>query len=183
MTLIGSTLYGTTQSGGTGSESGGGTVFSLPITGGTPTAMLSFTGSNGFDVIAGLTLSGTTFYGTTTSGGANGYGTLYSIGTNGTCYKDLFDFNAPNGNGPEGDLILSGSTLYGATDGGGAYGDGTIYEINTDGSGYEDLFDFNGTDGKSPNSRLHLDQRSMEQPRMVEPTHTVAPLAMARFSP
>ena len=44
MTLSGSTLYGMTYGGGT---NGDGNIFSMPVTGGTPTTLLSFNGTNG----------------------------------------------------------------------------------------------------------------------------------------
>ena len=44
LTLSGNTLYGTTENGG---ANGDGTVFSLPISGGSPTVLASFNGSNG----------------------------------------------------------------------------------------------------------------------------------------
>ena len=67
LTLSGNILYGTTEVGG---ASGCGTVFSLPVSGGSPTVLASFNGSNG-RLPAGLTLSadGSTLYGTTTEGG------------------------------------------------------------------------------------------------------------------
>ena len=75
LTLNGSTLYGTTEYGGpnyNGSPySGNGTVFSIATSGGSPTTLLLFSGSNGANPFAGLTLNGSTLYGTTYSGGAN----------------------------------------------------------------------------------------------------------------
>ena len=46
LTLSGNTLYGTTYGGG---ANGDGTVFSLPLSGGSPTVLASFNGSNGED--------------------------------------------------------------------------------------------------------------------------------------
>ena len=63
LTLSGNTLYGTTQYGG---ANGDGTVFSVPLSGGSPTVLASFNGSNGNEPLGGLTLSGNTLYGTTT---------------------------------------------------------------------------------------------------------------------
>ena len=42
-----------------------GTVFSVPVSGGSPTVLASFNGSNGNIPMGGLTLSGNTLYGTT----------------------------------------------------------------------------------------------------------------------
>ena len=75
LTLSGSTLYGTTNEGG---ASGYGTVFSVPLAGGSPTTLATFNNTNGEYPFAGLTLSGNTLYGTTYEGGASGYGTVFS---------------------------------------------------------------------------------------------------------
>ena len=49
------------------------------MTGGTPTTLLSFNGTNGEYPHGGLTLSGSTLYGMTYHGGANDDGTIFSI--------------------------------------------------------------------------------------------------------
>ena len=67
VTLSGSTLYGTTDYGGANGGLGNGTVFSVPISGGSPTLLASFNGSNGDCPLAGVTLSGNTLYGTTSA--------------------------------------------------------------------------------------------------------------------
>ena len=58
---------------------GDGTVFSIPVTGGTPTTLYSFDGAHGQYPAGDLTLSGSTLYGTTCLGGANGYGTVFAL--------------------------------------------------------------------------------------------------------
>jgi uncharacterized repeat protein (TIGR03803 family) len=87
LTLLGNTLYGTTSAGGAsghgtdiyGDAIGYGTVFSIPITGGTPTVLASFDMTDGANPWAGLTFFGNTLFGTTNSGGANYDGTVFSI--------------------------------------------------------------------------------------------------------
>jgi uncharacterized repeat protein (TIGR03803 family) len=75
--LNGSTLYGTTQVGG---SSGDGTVFSMPATGGPATTLYSFTGgTDGASPSAGLVLSGNTLYGTAAGGGIDGNGTVFAL--------------------------------------------------------------------------------------------------------
>jgi len=123
LTLGGSTLYGTTMSGGANNNYG--TVFSVPITGGTPTILASFSGANGGNPFlnAGLTLSGSTLYGTTQHGGPNNNGTVFSVPITGGVPTILANFNVFNGEqpiAPLGSLTLSGSTLYGMTEDGGA---------------------------------------------------------------
>jgi uncharacterized repeat protein (TIGR03803 family) len=89
--LLGNTLYGTAEYGGT---SGDGTVFAIHTDGTGFANLYSFTVTYPFDIApfvtvytntdgalpqAGLTLSGNTFYGTTTLGGSWGTGTLFSL--------------------------------------------------------------------------------------------------------
>ena len=124
----GSTLYGTTQAGGANSD---GTVFSVPVGGGTVTTLATFNGTNGNGPSAGLTLSGGILYGTTQQGGANSAGTVFSVPVSGGTITDLASFNNTNGANPFGDLTLSGSTLYGTTSTGGANGDGVVFSVPT----------------------------------------------------
>ena len=60
-------------------RTGDGTVFSIPLSGGSPTVLASFNGSNGDYPVAGLTLGGNTLYGTTELGGADSDGTVFSV--------------------------------------------------------------------------------------------------------
>jgi uncharacterized repeat protein (TIGR03803 family)/autotransporter-associated beta strand protein len=130
LTLVGSTLYGTTYQGGAyGSNIGGdGTVFSIATSGGSPTVLCSFSGSNGEGPYAGLTLVGSTLYGTTFYGGANNDGTVFSIATSGGIPTVLASFNGSNGEEPYAGLTLVGDTLYGTTSGGGD-SDGTVFAL------------------------------------------------------
>jgi uncharacterized repeat protein (TIGR03803 family) len=153
VTLNNSTLYGTTHNGGDAEE---GTIFSMN-TDGTDFQLLHEFGDGAADgrgPASGLSLSGSTLYGTTTSGGEHGRGTIFSINTDGTDYTLLREFaGGPNdGNRPR-DLTLSGTTLFGVTFFGGEYNYGTLYSVNTDGSGFELLHDFNvsGLNGADPN--------------------------------
>ena len=90
LTLIGNTLYGTTEEGG---ANGYGTVFSLPLSGGTPTTIATFTGSNGWWPMSDLTLSGDTLYGVTAKGGAHGDGTVFSVPASGGTPNVLVSFD------------------------------------------------------------------------------------------
>jgi uncharacterized repeat protein (TIGR03803 family) len=93
-----------------------------------------------------LTLSGSTLYGMTSSGGSSYGGTIFKIDTNGTGHTVLHNFTYSDGN-PFGSLTLAGSTLYGMTQYGGSSGIGTIFKIGTDGSGYTNLHSFAGGAG------------------------------------
>jgi uncharacterized repeat protein (TIGR03803 family) len=150
--LSGSTLYGTTQFGGT---NGTGTLFALNTNGTgftnlhnfsvqAPNALNHITNSDGAITRARLILSGNTLYGTATFGGTNSYGTVFALDTNGTGFtilhhfsagatNALFTFTNSDGAYPQGGVILSGNTLYGAAEYGGSLGLGTIYSVNTNG--------------------------------------------------
>jgi uncharacterized repeat protein (TIGR03803 family) len=131
LTLSGSTLYGMTQYGGVSND---GTVFSMPITGGSLTTLLSFSGSNGSNPEGNLILSGTTLYGMTRYGNAPdepyNNGVIFSIPVTGGPASVLLSFSGSNGANPTGSLTLNGSTLYGMTAIGGATDSGTVFALN-----------------------------------------------------
>jgi uncharacterized repeat protein (TIGR03803 family) len=159
LTLIGDTLFSTTQEGGTLGDYG--TVFSLPLTGGTPNAITQFNNSNGCFAEGPLTLSadGTTFYGTTTMGGdlsANnyGYGVVYSSPVAGGTPTVLTSFNLTNGNAPMGGLLRIGNTLYGTTQSGGGNNQGEVFSLPVTGGSPTILTSFDGTHGAAPTGSL-----------------------------
>ncbi len=125
LVLSGSTLYGVTELGGANND---GTVFSIPLSGGTPTIMYSFTGGNDGNLpLGGLTLHGPYLFGTTYSGGADGDGTIFSIPVNGTAVTTMYTFTSGAANSA---LVLGGDTLYGVTTNGGANGEGTVFALS-----------------------------------------------------
>ena len=167
--LSGSTLYGTTTSGGT---LGGGTVFAVQTNGLDFTVLHSFTGSvDGLQPSAPLCLKDNTLYGTASGGGASDYGTVFAVNADGSGFTVLHSFtplafNPPgtnsDGANPIAGLILLGKTLYGAARFGGpaAYGNGgTLFAVNTDGTGFRLVHSFSGNaqDGNNPNKLLSLD--------------------------
>jgi uncharacterized repeat protein (TIGR03803 family) len=161
LTLSGPTLFGTTSQGGDGCLFPGcGTIFSINTVGSGFTLLHEFGGGDGEFPGAGLTLSGSTLYGTTINGGNNNLGTVFSINTDGSGFTLLHEFagGANDGWRPESDLTISGLTLYGTTSLGGANNRGTIFSINTNGSGYTPLHEFAGgaNDGDSPLAGLTL---------------------------
>ena len=125
LTPSGSTLYGMTESGGSG---GDGTIFSINADGTGYQTLLSFNSKNGAFPYGSLILSGSTLYGMTSELGI-GDGNVFSINTDGSAYEDLFDFNGPDGSSPFGSLILGGSTLYGMTEWGGSSDDGVVFSL------------------------------------------------------
>jgi uncharacterized repeat protein (TIGR03803 family) len=112
---------------------------------------------------AGLTVSNSVIYGTTSSGGAASAqaGTIFSVNPDGSNYTQLHSFTGlssdgkfPNYNG----LVVSGSNIFGMTFSGGSHGLGTIYDMNTDGSGFTLLHSFSSdsNDGFNPDGDLIL---------------------------
>jgi uncharacterized repeat protein (TIGR03803 family) len=157
LVLSGTTLYGTTSSGG---AYGNGTVFAINTDGSGFTVLKAFAGgSDGAYPNAPLLLSGPTLYGTTYLGGDFGCGTMFSVNTNGSGYtvlKHFAGYSANDGANPAAALVLFGATLYGTTDQGGSTNSnyGTVFKINTDGSGYKILKVFTGADGRLPGGLL-----------------------------
>jgi len=176
LTLSGSMLYGTTGHGGAafragiagqqigiaGQAFGYGTIFSIPVTGGDRRTLASFDGANGAKPVAGLTLVGSTLYGTTSGGGANnlGLGTIFSIPKTGGYLRTLASFRGANGAYPQGRLTLIGSTLYGTTSGGGPFAPtingGTIVSFPVSDGAPTVLAWFNGMNGVTPSGSLTL---------------------------
>ena len=149
LTLVGSTLFGTTVG---GSANADGTVFSINTDGSGYQILYSFTGTgnDGAGPYAGLTLVGSTLFGTTSKGGGAGDGTIFSINISGNGFQLLHSFAGTDGAFPDAALTLVGSTLFGTTDVGGSAGDGTIFSINTSGNGFQMLHSFSGRMGTVP---------------------------------
>jgi uncharacterized repeat protein (TIGR03803 family) len=135
----GNTVYGTTYSGGTG---GNGAVFGFNTEELSFTNLYSFTtgknitiynvsNSDGAEPFAGLLLCGSTFYGTTWSGGSNAAGTIFAVNTDGTGFTNLHTFTGGNdGRNPYASLTLSGKILYGTASDGGSFGYGTVFSLS-----------------------------------------------------
>ena len=137
LTLVGSTLYGTCSR---GNDDGGGPgiVFSIGLDGSDYQILHNFAGqpSDGQAPLGGLTLDGSTLYGTTNNGGnAQQDGIIYSIGLDGSDYQVLYTFTrVPDRANPVGGMVLDGSTLYGTCSNGGesgneGYGLGTVFSV------------------------------------------------------
>ncbi len=147
----GSTLYGMATYGG---PTNNGTIFSLPVTGGTPTVLTSFNNTDGGNPYGSLTLVGTNLYGMTSVGGAHGDGTVFSVPVTGGTPDILTSFNGTNGGDPTGNLTLSanGSTFYGMSNG--VNNDGTVFSIPVTGGAPTVLATF--TNGEEPGGSLTL---------------------------
>ena len=152
---VGNKLYGTTIGGG---KYGGGTVFSLDLTGAREKVLHSFGyGSDGLEPEAPLVYSGNALYGTTYEGGGKGVGTVFRMTLSGK-ETVLHSFSgvaeAKDGGYPTASLLTENGEFYGTTTGGGTYGGGTVFSITS--SGVETvLHSFGeGTDGKTPAAGL-----------------------------
>ena len=145
--LSGNALYGAARGGGAnGSGFGYGCVFSVPISGGTPTVLGSLNLSVGANPAAGLVLSGSILYGTATSG----VGTVFSVPLGGgtPALRTMFSGATGTPAFPEGNLMVSGSTLYGTSAGGGANSWGTVFSLPLAGGGPTVLASFAGLNGE-----------------------------------
>jgi uncharacterized repeat protein (TIGR03803 family) len=163
----GTTFYGTSWGGGLGT----GIVFKINADGSGKTTLHEFStfgpgkiNSDGASPYASLLLSGTTLYGTASTGGTSGYGTLFSINIDGSGFKVLHSFDG-DGAVPMGNLIISGNTLYGtsagASDGAEGFDDGssfgTVFKISASGTGFTTIYTFmNADDGTNPMGGLVL---------------------------
>ena len=175
MVIIGSTLYGTTNTGGSADN---GDIFKINTDGSGYFEMHSFsatvptiwgTNSDGERPQADLVTDGKTLYGTAGYGGANGNGTIFKINTDGSGFTVIKSFSATflgsnnvsgnpllsgtntDGAHPFGGLVLDGSTLYGTTYHGGT-SNGVVFAVQTNGSNYTVLKYFSGISGIGTNS-------------------------------
>jgi uncharacterized repeat protein (TIGR03803 family) len=159
-------LYGTTRSGGSGSQ---GIVFRLtpPGSGDGPwieTVLHSFSGTEGSSPNGDLVVKGGNLFGTTEHGGAADTGTVFELkkpkaGQSEWRYSMIYSFS-----GPDGDLPFNGlsagkdGSLYGTTIQGGVigkHGHGTVFRLSPPASGEKTwteavLHSFSDTDGNSP---------------------------------
>jgi uncharacterized repeat protein (TIGR03803 family) len=139
LVVSGDTMYGTTFSGG---SCGRGTVFKVNTDGtgfmtlhnfsSCPSWVSSCTNDDGISPLAGLFLSGSTLYGTTSGGGRSSGGTVYKVNTDGTGFTTVHNFDyCDSFPAVYAGVVLSGSTLYGAT-----YYGTNLFSVNTDGTGF-----------------------------------------------
>ena len=175
LVLSGNTLYGTAFRGGSSDK---GVVFAVNIDGSGFTNLHSFiSDSGGANPRAGLVLSDSTLYGTTSGGyGLSFCGVVFGVGINGTDFTNVYSLGYDEGNQVLASLILSGSTLYGTAYLGGSAGHnnagGTVFAVNTDGANFTNLYSFTvpqsdflahytNSEGSSPAAGLILSGNSL----------------------
>ena len=107
----------------------------------------------------GLTLSGSTMYGSCRLGGGSGGGTLFSLNTDGTGFATLYNFSQvgqgninADGAQPRCQLVMSGATLFGTTFYGGSGGLGTVFAFDLAGGGLTTLYQFSPLSSNGTNS-------------------------------
>lgn len=139
LTLLGNTLYGTANGGGT---YGHGTVFAINTDGSGFRNLHNFypfpvppyqNSADGISPAGGrLALSGNTLYGTTASGGAAGGGIVFAVNTDGTGFTNLHSLvGGTEGAAPFTAPTMSGNILYGTANYGGSPGatSGTLFRL------------------------------------------------------
>ena len=138
-----------------------GLILSGRATAQTFATLYSFSGGDdGYDLEAGLAISGSTLYGTTFYGGNTGNGTVFKVNTDGTGFTNLYSFTATtypsytnrDGAHPSANLVLAGDTLYGTANYGGIWGNGALFAIKTNGTSFTNFHSFSATSGfRGPN--------------------------------
>jgi uncharacterized repeat protein (TIGR03803 family) len=133
----GGALYGTTSSGGTGTNSPwccGGTVFKLNKDGSGYSVLYSFGVTAADGISPGRLVEGSegALYGSTAYGGSNDAGTVFKLNKDGSGYSVLYTFGNAGGDGssPRAGLTQgSDGAFYSTTLFGGDFGSGTVFKI------------------------------------------------------
>ena len=147
---VGGMLYGAAYGGG---ASGCGLVFALNPKTGAAKPVYSFTcGTDAIGPVGALLSVGSTFYGTSETGGTANLGTVYAVDRATGAERVVHSFTGGNdGLYPDGRLIAAGGLLYGTTSQGGSAGKGTVFSIDPATGAETILHTFQGgTDGADP---------------------------------
>jgi len=162
--LIGGRLYSTVSSGG---PSGVGTVFSINPDGTGLTNVHGFSfGTGGNSIDSGVTLAGSTLYGTTYSSqnSSQGSGIIYKVNIDGTGFQTLYNFTAlPNGTNFDGanptcTLAVVGNTIFGVAPYGGGADGGTVFALSTNGGGFVRVHGFTALGTNPPHTNYEGSQ-------------------------
>lgn len=171
--MLGTTLYGTTESGGD-SSTGYGTVFKVAPSTASERLVSSFNGTHGSGPVGGMAANGNLIYGATQVGGTGckngGCGTVFAVNIATNAQSVLHNFaGGTDGQQPAAGLVYSGGMLYGTTITGGGKGPcqfgagcGTVYAVNATTGAEKILHRFTGgSDGGSPSSELVFYQNAL----------------------
>jgi uncharacterized repeat protein (TIGR03803 family) len=147
-------LYGTTY--GNILAGGPGTVYRMPLGGGSLYTLYNFTGGADGEHPEGSLAPDTSgnLYGTTSGGGSNGNGSIFKLGLTGTL-TPLVDLTSSEGSNATAPPILgSDGNWYGTTFSGGANSNGIVYQLTPSGT-LNVLHTFSGNgDGGAPQGAL-----------------------------
>lgn len=111
------------------------------------TTVHKFNGTDGDSPQSGLSVLGTSLYGTTNAWGANGYGTLFSVSTLDQTFAKLHDFSPPaEGYLSARSMTPLGSKLYGTAFNGGTDNAGTVFGFDTTNNTLATLYMFSGSE-------------------------------------
>jgi uncharacterized repeat protein (TIGR03803 family) len=116
----------------------------------------SFTGgpNDGQNPGGAFTVSGSTFFGTTSGGGNVNDGAVFKMNLDGSGYGLLHSFTGSLTDGaiPYGSLEIAGTSLFGFSLGGGSASNGVVFKLNSDGTAFGLPHSFTGTssDGAGP---------------------------------
>src|SRR5271157_4672883 len=159
-------IYGTTDIGGQYTD---GSVYQLTPSGSgwTLNTLYSFSGSDGYDVFAGVILDSTgNLYGATINGQPSGGAVVFKLtpSDGNWAYSALYTIPGLYGGGPAGDLVMDAAgNLYGTTRGAGFNSNlpnGSVFKLTPSNGGwiYTDLYNFTGgSDGSHPYSNVVID--------------------------
>ena len=149
-------LYGTTYNGGTADR---GTVFELAKGASTVTTLVNFTGDNGGNPVAGLTIDAAgNLFGATAYGGSANRGTLFELAKGATAVTTLTTFIDTNGAVPQSLLTLDAAgNLFGTTNESGGGGVGTVFEWVKGATDVTTLATLNGYDGAYAEGGVAMD--------------------------
>jgi uncharacterized repeat protein (TIGR03803 family) len=157
LTRVDGNLYGTTVQGG---QFGRGTVFRVPVAGGSESVLYSFAGgSDAANPRGRLVYSRGKFYGTTAGTSdprfCGSCGTVFSVPLGGGADSILYAFKGgADGANPAAGVTLVDGNLVGTTFNGGSADQGTVFSLPRNGGADSILYSFSGPDGSGPEAAV-----------------------------
>jgi len=120
-----------------------------------------FNSSDGSRPTAGLTLSGSGLYGTTSGGGTDASGTLYMINGDGSGFQVVHNFASKTDGANPGAVSVVNGAVFGTTASAGSGGAGAVYRMNPDGTSFQVLHSFSDAAVTGPRSSLTISGNSI----------------------